>query len=74
MEALPRYARPLFLRLVSEIATTETHKPKRGLYLKEGFDPANSADPLFVYDSESEAYEPLDTARWQAIVSGAARL
>ena len=40
MEVLPRYARPLFLRLTHEIATTETLKPKRGVYVAEGFDPA----------------------------------
>ena len=40
MEVLPRYARPLFLRVSAAILATETHKPKRGVYAAEGFDPA----------------------------------
>jgi fatty-acyl-CoA synthase len=74
LEALPRYARPLFLRVVSDIATTETHKPKRGLYLNEGFDPGRVGDPLYVYQSERGAYEELGAARFHAIMNGQARL
>ena len=39
LETLPRYARPLFLRLAREIETTETFKPKRRIYVEQGFDP-----------------------------------
>ncbi len=74
MEALPRYARPLFVRLVDEIAVTETHKPKRGVYMSEGFDPAVVADPLFVYDAERGRYLELDADRYDEIVSGALRI
>jgi fatty-acyl-CoA synthase len=48
LEALPRWARPVFLRLTSEIARTETFKPKRALYVAQAFDPASSDDRLFV--------------------------
>jgi len=41
LEALPRYARPLFLRMVGEVKSTETFKPKRRAYVEEGFDPPN---------------------------------
>jgi fatty-acyl-CoA synthase len=74
VEALPRYARPLFLRVVNEIATTETHKPKRGLYQNDGFDPAKVTDPLFVYEAERGTYAPLDAGRYEAIATGVARL
>ncbi len=74
VEILPRYARPLFLRLTREIATTETHKPKRAAYLAEGFDPARVSDPLYVYDSDAERYVALDAKRYAAISSGAIRL
>ena len=74
MEALPRYARPLFLRLVGEIQTTETHKPKRGVYLAEGFDPSRTADPLFVFDAGSGAYVALDAERYEAIEAGRVRV
>ena len=71
---LPRYARPLFLRLTREIATTETHKPKRAAYLAEGFDPARIGDPLYVYDGEASAYVALDAERFAEIASGAMRV
>jgi fatty-acyl-CoA synthase len=74
MESLPRYARPVFLRLVGEIAKTETHKPKRGVYVNEGFDPSKVDDPLFVYDAERRTYEPLDAQRYEAIANGRMRL
>jgi fatty-acyl-CoA synthase len=74
MEVLPRYARPLFLRLTQEIATTETLKPKRGAYIAEGFDPAKSEDPLYVFDSEAGAYAALDSERHAAIVAGELKL
>ena len=74
MASLPRYARPLFLRLVSAIATTETHKPKRGLYAAEGFDPRRISDPLFLYDAEREVFSALDVERYLAIVEGRSRL
>ena len=70
--SLPRYARPLFLRVTSQIATTETHKPKRAVYVAEGFDPSRVSDPLYVL--EGEAYVTLDAERYSAIVGGAARL
>ena len=74
MEVLPRYARPLFLRLTHEIATTETLKPKRGVYVAEGFDPARVGDPLYVLDADAGDYVPLDAERYAAIVEGKMRL
>ena len=74
MEVLPRYARPLFLRVSAAILATETHKPKRGVYAAEGFDPARSSDPLYVYDAERETYVELDGPRYAAIVKGEMRL
>ena len=45
---LPVYARPLFLRLQPEIATTGTFKYTKTQLVEEGFDPARSPDPLYV--------------------------
>ena len=73
LEALPRHARPIFLRVAHEIAATETFKPKRRVYVDEGFDPANVSDPLYVFDAETRRYQPLDAARFAAIESGATR-
>ena len=75
LEALPRYAWPLFLRLAGgEIEATETFKPKRPIYIAQGFDPARIEDPLYVLDNERRAYVPLDAGRYDAIRKGVLRL
>jgi fatty-acyl-CoA synthase len=75
LEALPRYAWPLFLRLArGEIETTETFKPKRPIYVAQGFDPAHIEDPLYVLDNERRAYVPLDAERYNAIRKGDLRV
>jgi fatty-acyl-CoA synthase len=71
LEILPRWARPLFLRLGAEIETTETFKPKRRAYVEQGFDPARTDDLLFVLDGER--YVPLDADHWAAIQNGTMR-
>jgi fatty-acyl-CoA synthase len=73
LETLPRHARPLFLRLAREIETTETFKPKRRVYVDEGFDPERVKDPLYVLEREREAYAPLDANRHEAIRNGSMR-
>ena len=75
LQALPRYAWPLFVRLAAgEIETTETFKPKRPIYVAQGFDPARIEDPLYVLDNERWVYVPLDAERYDAIRKGVLRL
>ena len=73
LEALPRYARPLFLRARASLDVTATFKPKRREMAEQGFDPARVNDPLYVFDAERGAYVPLDGQRFAAIESGAMR-
>jgi fatty-acyl-CoA synthase len=73
LEALPRYARPLFLRVRRSLDVTATFKPKRREMADEGFDLARVRDPLYVFDAETQAYVALDAARFAAIQSGAMR-
>jgi fatty-acyl-CoA synthase len=74
LEALPRYARPLFLRLRPALAATATFKPQRRALAEEGFDPTRVSDPLYVYDAETSTYAPLNAQRYAALVAGTARL
>ena len=67
LSSLPKYARPLFLRIASAIDTTETFKPKRNSYLAQGFDPVLIDDPLYVFDPSTELYVTLDPGRYAAI-------
>ena len=72
LEKLPAYARPVFLRLVPQLAVTETFKPKKPLLQAEGFDPARVSDP--VYANLGQGYQTLDAALYARISSGRMRL
>jgi fatty-acyl-CoA synthase len=72
--ALPRYARPLFLRLTPALEATATFKLVKRALAAEGFDPVKVAEPLYVYDAESARYVALDRGRYAAIANGDARL
>ncbi len=61
-EHLPSYARPLFIRIVDRLATTETFKQKKQQLIEEGFDPAAVKDALLV--DENGSYRPLTAARY----------
>jgi fatty-acyl-CoA synthase len=71
LEVLPRYARPLFLRLAFKIEITETFKAKRRAYVDQGFDPEGIEDPLYMFDGQRQAFVVLDTERYAAIPDGA---
>jgi len=71
---LPDYARPLFLRIRSEIDATSTFKQRKINLVKDGFDPANIRDPLFFDDPRVRAYVRLDSTLHAQIVSGEVRL
>jgi fatty-acyl-CoA synthase len=69
---LPAYARPLFLRIVANLAITETFKQKKHLLAQDGFDPAQVTDALYVDDGAG--YVPLDAETYTRINSGLMRL
>jgi fatty-acyl-CoA synthase len=71
---LPDYARPVFLRLASAIDVTGTFKQRKLSLVKEGFDPAQSGDPIHVDDPEQHAYVRLDDALYRRIIAGGFRL
>ena len=57
--SLAPYARPLYLRLTDAIATTDTFKPRRADYQRQGYDPAVVSDPLYGRASPDAAFAPL---------------
>jgi fatty-acyl-CoA synthase len=71
---LPDYARPLFLRIRSDIDKTATFKQRKIHMAKEGFDPAQVKDALFFDDPRVGAYVPLDEVLYGQIVSGEVRV
>jgi fatty-acyl-CoA synthase len=71
---LPDYARPVFLRVRSEIDVTSTFKQRKIDLVREGFDPSLVRDPMFFNDPATHRYVPLDAATYGRIQSGEIRL
>ncbi|WP_075216347.1 long-chain-acyl-CoA synthetase [Mongoliimonas terrestris] len=71
---LPAYAKPVFLRLKSDIEVTGTFKLKKVDLVGEGFDPSRLADPVFFLHPVEKRYVRLDPDLYAAIVSGEIRL
>jgi fatty-acyl-CoA synthase len=71
---LPSYAIPVFLRLRPEMEITGTFKQRKVELVKEGFDPAQIADPLFWHNPATARYEQLDNESYRAILSGTVKL
>ncbi|MEN8671039.1 MAG: long-chain-acyl-CoA synthetase [Ketobacter sp.] len=72
--SLPGYAIPLFVRVRDEHEITGTFKNRKVELKKEGFDPEQCADPVFMLDNDAQEYVPLDHARFQKIQDGSIRL
>lgn len=68
LDVLPRYARPLFVRLQRDMRVTATLKHQKGDYRAEGYDPKLVTDPLLVLVGRT--YEPLTPERHDAIRTG----
>src|SRR6185437_9821497 len=73
-QRLPGYARPVFLRLLRNIESTGTFKPRKQELMQAGFDPSRIGDPLYFDDQRSQAYVPLDAALFAAISAGTLRI
>ena len=72
---LEEHLRQLCLRHEVQVADVKDGKPVWKVDLvKEGFDPMNAPDPLFVIDSAHETYLPIDASMHRRIVSGGLRL
>jgi citronellyl-CoA synthetase len=68
--ALPAYAVPKFLRLNSELECTPTHKIKKFDLKKEGFDPVDVTDSLYVLLPGESEYKPLTAEIYAEIQQG----
>lgn len=71
---LPRYARPLFLRLRADLDRTGTFKLKTRELALEGFDPSATGDAIYIAAADGSGYERLDAAMFAKIAAGDIRL
>jgi len=72
--ALPAFARPLFLRLQEQTDTTGTFKLRKVELVKEGFDPDQIEDPLYVDHPVIGKYVRLTRELYDQIVDGRLRV
>ena len=71
---LPKYARPLFLRIRNEIEVTTTFKHTKNDLVRQGYDPVAAADVIYFNEPEKEAFVRLDKALYDRIQTGQIRL
>ena len=71
---LPAYARPVFVRVRDEIEVTGTFKYSKTELVRQGFDPANTTDLLYVDSLEAQSFIPLDADVLSRIEEGKIRL
>ncbi|WP_306358390.1 MULTISPECIES: long-chain-acyl-CoA synthetase [unclassified Nocardia] len=66
-EALPSYARPVFIRVCSSLKTTATLKVSKLSRQREGFAP-HAGEPVYVRDGSDRVYTELTPERYAAII------
>jgi fatty-acyl-CoA synthase len=71
---LPRYARPLFIRICQEIETTATFKHRKSELARQSYDPTVCWDAIYFDDSALERFVRLDETVFERIQTGQIRL
>jgi fatty-acyl-CoA synthase len=71
---LPRYAAPLFVRLLSMADMTSTFKLRKVALREEGYDAARVRDPIFVRDDLAGSYVPFSAQARASLAAGSWRV
>jgi fatty-acyl-CoA synthase len=74
LERLPPYARPIFIRIVTAIELTGTFKLRKQELAREGYDPAQVRDALYLDDPARDAYVALDAKLHARLLAGTLRI
>uniref|UniRef100_A0AAQ6AFP1 long-chain-fatty-acid--CoA ligase n=1 Tax=Amphiprion ocellaris TaxID=80972 RepID=A0AAQ6AFP1_AMPOC len=67
---LPSYARPRFIRIQGSMDVTGTFKYQKVKLVKEGFNPNEIKDPLYILDEKEKNYIPLTPDIFDSILAG----
>jgi fatty-acyl-CoA synthase len=70
---LPSYARPLFLRIQTELQVTATFKHTKSDLVREGYDPGATSDAIYLNDAERQAFVRIDDEIYDRIKIGLIR-
>lgn len=71
-QGLPSYAQPRFVRVVSALDVTSTHKIQKSSLKAQGVDPSQVEGPVYI--RQEAGYEPLTPALWTKVLDGTLRL
>jgi fatty-acyl-CoA synthase len=70
---LPRFARPVFLRIRNAMDLTSTFKYAKNSLLRDGYDPAATTDSMYFYDFERQEFADLSAEHFERIQTGRIR-
>jgi fatty-acyl-CoA synthase len=73
IERLPKYARPVFLRIRDSVDLTGTFKYVKSDLIRDGFDPSATPDSLYVDHPEHQTFVPLSGELYTNIQAGGIR-
>ncbi|CAG9567342.1 unnamed protein product [Danaus chrysippus] len=71
---LPKYARPIFIRIMHSMDMTATFKLRKVDLQKEGYNPNTVKDKLYYLDPKHNKYISLGPEEYEKIISGQIRL
>ncbi|OQU96572.1 AMP-binding enzyme domain-containing protein [Cladophialophora immunda] len=73
---LPKYAVPVFLRIVVEITSTGNNKQQKHILRSEGVEPSkvSRGDRIFYLPSGSDRFEPFGGREWNELLGGRVKL
>ncbi|XP_032510576.2 long-chain fatty acid transport protein 4-like [Danaus plexippus] len=71
---LPKYARPIFIRIMHSMDMTATFKLRKVDLQKEGYNPNTVRDKLYYLDPKHNRYMSLGPEEYEKIISGQIRL
>jgi acyl-CoA synthetase (AMP-forming)/AMP-acid ligase II len=71
---LPRYAAPIFLRIVTEIMATGNNKQQKHVLRLDGVDPAKAGKTDRLYWLSGGTYVPFGEKQWDEIKAGRVKL
>jgi fatty-acyl-CoA synthase len=74
VHCLPVYARPLFLRISSDVAVTGTFKYSRTELVHQGYDPLAGNEAVYFDDPESGSFTRMDQELYYRIQAGGMRV
>jgi fatty-acyl-CoA synthase len=74
IDCLPPSARPLMVRVRTEIDVTSTFKYAKDDLVRQGYDPFTTPEPIYFNDPVQQAFVQLDREVYERLLSGGVRL